>query len=134
MTSNVYSILYYNSEVWNIPTLHIRQKQLLLSTSANALKICTPEYHDRMSYARLHSLNKRGTPDQMCKYKHALLLYKLINTEIPHMDFINLNLQQSFNNRLSTFKFFSTNRYKVGNNKKPRILMIVTTEVLWMKS
>ena len=134
VTSNVYSILYYNSEVWNIPTLHIRQKQLLLSTSANALKICTPEYHDRMSYARLHSLNKRGTPDQMCKYKHALLLYKLINTEIPHVDFIDLNLQQSFNNRLSTFKFFSTNRYKVGNNSISNRLKIINGNIQydWM--
>ena len=35
---NPYSILYHNSEVWNTPTLHYRQKQLLLSTSANAFK------------------------------------------------------------------------------------------------
>ena len=39
ITSNVHSILYYNSEIWNIPTLHHRQKQLLWSASANALKL-----------------------------------------------------------------------------------------------
>ena len=74
ITSNVYSIMYYNSEIWNIPTLQYAQKQLLLSTSANALKVCTPSYHDRMSYSELHSINSRATPEQMCLYKHSLLL------------------------------------------------------------
>ena len=72
----------------NIPTLHHthRQKQLLLKTSANALKICTPTYHDRMSYLELHSINNRATPFQMCTYKHAMFWFQLLNQEIPHVD------------------------------------------------
>ena len=99
ITSNVYSILYYNSEIWNIPSLHNEAKQKLLSTSAGALKICTPTYHDRMSYVDLHTLNKRATPEQMCLYKSSILIYKLINTEIPQLDWLDLNFQQSFNQR-----------------------------------
>ena len=106
ITSNVYSIMYYNSEIWNIPTLHYSQKQLLLSTSAKALKICTPSYHDRMSYRELHSINKRGTPEQMCLYKHSLLLYKLINLELPYLDWIDIHFQQNYNNRINTMSFF----------------------------
>ena len=34
VTSNFYSILYYNSEIWQIPTLKTTLKQSLLSTSA----------------------------------------------------------------------------------------------------
>ena len=116
ITSNVYSIMYYNSEIWNIPTLHHEAKQKLLSISANALKICTPTYHDRMSHLELHTLNKRATPDQMCVYKQAMVLYKLIETQSPIADWIDLNHQQSFNRRDTYFKFFRLNNYRVGCN------------------
>ena len=39
LTSNYYSILYYNSEIWHLPSLSPETKQMLLSASANALKI-----------------------------------------------------------------------------------------------
>ena len=39
LTSNFYSILYYNCEVWLSEGLNSRHKQLLLAASANALKI-----------------------------------------------------------------------------------------------
>ena len=116
ITSNVYSILYYNSEIWNIPTLHRETKQKLLAISASALKICTPSYHDRMSYIELHTINNRATPAQMCLYKQLLTLYKLIATRIPKLDWIDLNFQQSFNERDPNFRFYSTNNYRVGGN------------------
>ena len=116
ITSNVYSILYYNSEIWNIPTLHRETKQKLLAISASALKICTPSYHDRMSYIELHTINNRATPAQMCLYKQSLTLYKLIATRIPKLDWIDLNFQQSFNERDPNFRFYSTNNYRVGGN------------------
>ena len=116
ITSNVYSILYYNSEIWNIPTLHREMKQKLLAISASALKICTPSYHDRMSYIELHTINNRATPAQMCLYKQSLTLYKLIATRIPKLDWIDLNFQQSFNERDPNFRFYSTNNYRVGGN------------------
>ena len=99
--------MYYNSEIWNIPSLHLAQKQLLMSTLANALKICTPEYHDRMSYLDLHSLNKRATPDQMCAYKLSLVLYKLINIETPQQDWLDSNVEQTFYNRIKTINYFA---------------------------
>ena len=94
----------------------IIQKQKLLSISASALKLCTPSYHDRMSYIELHTINNRATPAQMCLYKHSITLYKLINTNIPGLDWIDLNFQQSFNQRDHNFKFYSTNNYRVGCN------------------
>ena len=62
ITSNFYSILYYNSEIWNKPELKCDLKKRLLSASANALKLYSPSYHDRMSYSKLHKINKRATP------------------------------------------------------------------------
>ena len=38
LTANFYSILYYNSEIWQLPTLKPELNQMLLSASANALK------------------------------------------------------------------------------------------------
>ena len=67
ITSNFYSILYYNAEIWNIPTLSTTLQQRLLSVLASALKICTPSYHDRMSFLELHRINNRATPKQMCQ-------------------------------------------------------------------
>ena len=37
-TSNFYSVLFYNSENWYLPTLNPHSKQQLLSASTNALK------------------------------------------------------------------------------------------------
>ena len=39
ITSNVYSVLYYNSKIWHISSLKNNLKQKLLSVSAKALKI-----------------------------------------------------------------------------------------------
>ena len=40
VTSNFFSILYYNSEVWHLPTLSSKIEQKLLSASAKAIKTC----------------------------------------------------------------------------------------------
>ena len=48
-TSNFYSKLYYNCDVWLIPSLKPQLKQLLFSTSARALQICTSNYNNMMS-------------------------------------------------------------------------------------
>jgi hypothetical protein len=40
LTSNFYSRFYYGSEIWHIPTLNQNCKRMLLSASANALKLC----------------------------------------------------------------------------------------------
>ena len=112
VTSNVYSILYYNSEVWNIPSLNHRLKQLLLFTSASTLTICTPTCHARMLYLELHAINNRATPSQMCSYKLALLLHELINFEIPCIDWLDANFQQNFDMKTNMFNFHNTYNYK----------------------
>ena len=40
VTSNFYSIFYYNSEIWHLNSLKHNLKNKLLSASAKALKIC----------------------------------------------------------------------------------------------
>ena len=116
LTSNYYSVLYYNSEIWNLPTLSNHLKKKLLSASANALKMCMSKLPLNTSFDSIHSLAKRGTPTQMCNYKHALQLYKLFNSETMTEDWIALNFQQQFNGRSNKFQFFTSSNYKVGKN------------------
>ena len=111
VTSNYYSILYYNSEIWHIPTLNANTKQSLLSASSAALKICIREYDSTMSFAKLHLLAKRATPPQVMKYKHAIQLHKVYNNSNPSFDWLSLFFNQNFNNRATTVKFFDTSTY-----------------------
>ena len=79
VTSNFYSILYYNSEIWHIPTLKSTLKQNLLSASAKALRVCLKFYDVYTSFNVLHTMCKRASPEQLMLYKLALCLFKLYN-------------------------------------------------------
>ena len=115
-SSCYYSVLYYNSEIWLLPSLNPQSKQKLLSASAAPLKSITWYYNTIMSYDNLHSINKRATPNQMTTYKHALLLHKTYNNEEMSIDWTNIFFNQQFNNRYPYVKFFKTSNFKIGNN------------------
>ena len=87
LTSNFYSKLYYGSEIWHLPTLNSNCKKLLLSASANALKLCNTNYYPNISYVDLHKLHKQALPNSFCTYWHCLMLYKVINSMIPKFEF-----------------------------------------------
>ena len=57
VTANFYSVLFYNSEVWHINTLHQSLHKLLMSTSAKAIKICLRQGDlDGLSYEDIHQI------------------------------------------------------------------------------
>jgi hypothetical protein len=114
ITSNFYSVLYYNSEIWHLPKLAPYLKNLLLSASAKALKLCTHSYTQEMSFIELHEINKRATPEQYCIYKHSLTLHHIYNNETPTMEWQNLNFNQAFSTRNDKFNSFDNSNYKVG--------------------
>ena len=59
---NFYSILFYNSEVWHLPTLHQSLKNNLLSISAKAIKICAKSKDTWMlSFGSPHEMAGRLT-------------------------------------------------------------------------
>ena len=115
ITSNYYSILYYNAEIWLLPTLTTQLKQKILSASAQPLKMTTNNYNYMMSYETLHTMNQRANPKQITFYKHALLLHKIYNDD-SNITWSDLFFSQHFNQRNQTIKFFNTANYKVGNN------------------
>ena len=56
VTANYFLILYYNSEIWHLPTLKSTLKQNLLSASAKALRVCCGIVDYGLSYANLHKM------------------------------------------------------------------------------
>ena len=129
LTSNFYSVLYYNSEIWNLPSLNNHQKQKLLSASANALKICLTTVPQNTSYEVIHRLTKRANPVQMSNYKHAIQLYKLHNSTIMTDDWVSLNFQQNFNGRNDKLQIFNVSNYKVGQNLLVNRLKQLTNKI-----
>ena len=116
ITSNVFSILYYNSEIWHLPSLKAPLKQKLLSVSARALKM-SMYYPDRMiSYENIHKMNQRAPPESMLLYRLSIQLFKLYNTNDHSLEWISLNLNQILTSRQSNFEILRTNVNKVGLN------------------
>ena len=87
ITSNFYSILFYNSEIWQLPSLKASLKQKLLSKSAKALKVCSKTIVDNISFIDLHKSYDRATPEQMMLYKLALSKYKVYNSNYNSFEF-----------------------------------------------
>ena len=117
ITSNFYSILYYNSEVWHLKSLNQSMKNQLLSISAKALKLCakTPDMWI-MSFKNLHEMAGRATPDKIHDYKLALQLYRVFNNRVPTQDWVNINLNSIYTTRRKKFMIYRVNRLKVGMN------------------
>ena len=73
--SNYYSIIFYNSEVWLIPSLTNITKNCLLSASAKPLKICYPAYNSFLTYEVLHQTLKRAT--HFCSTRYTIWKIKI---------------------------------------------------------
>ena len=129
LTSNFYSILFYNSEVWHLPTLKPPLKQLILSASANALKLSQSRPDAYESFINVHKSCNRALPEQFIVYKHAILLHKLYNNHQPQADWIDINVNQVFNSRNTKFRIIKNNTYMVGNNLLSSRLSILNDKI-----
>ena len=59
LTPNYYSVLYYNSKVWHLTSLKPQIKQLILSASANALKLSQRQPDPMESFFSVHKSAKK---------------------------------------------------------------------------
>ena len=129
LTANFYSTLYYNCEVWLIPTLSPILKQQLLSASANGLRILGGMNDERISFEQLHRLHKRATPTNMMKHRMSIQLYKIYNGTMDGEDWMDLNLQQNFNLRINTVQIFDKSRLRIGRNIMMNRLPVLNNEI-----
>ena len=130
VTSNFFSILYYNSEIWHLPNLKNTLKQKILSSSAKAIKICVKFCTNDTSFLRLHEIYKRATPENYLIYKHALCLHKLVNSKAPHtIEWVSLNFNQILTTRQTSFMTHKNNKQKVGLNAMANRLKILNGKI-----
>ena len=106
----------YNADIWLLPSLTRQTWTMLMSASASPLKLCYRMYDRSISFERLHELMKRPTPKTLMEFKHALILHKVYNTEVPNQNWLNLFFNQNFNNRNPKANFIDTSRFKQGKN------------------
>ena len=126
---NFYSILYYNSEVWHLPTLKTTLKQSLLSASAKALRVCDGNNDFYVSFNNLHKQCDRATPEMFLLYKTALSLYKLYNCDYNPIEFISLNFNQILTGRQTNFITLKSNAIKVGMNCLTNRLTVINNKI-----
>ena len=116
VTSNFYSILYYNSEIWHLPNLNNSLKSKLISASARALKVCMYYPDPMMSFERIHAINKRATPNAIMNYNLGIQLYKLYNTREHSLEWLHLNQNQILTSRQTRFQILRSNSLRIGLN------------------
>ena len=126
LTSNFFSILYYNCEIWLMPSLSPALKQHLLAASAWALKLLGNRNDLMISYDDLHKFHKRATPTNVMKYRLSIQLFKIMNGENQNDDWVDLNFQQNFNARVDFIQIFDTSRLKIGKNIIMNIMSILS--------
>ena len=85
----MFTVLYYNSEIWHLPNLKYKLKKKLTSVSAKAIKTCM-YYPDHMvSFENIHKMNNRAMPEAFMSYKCAIQLFKIYNTNDHSLEWVS---------------------------------------------
>ena len=129
VTSNVYSVLFYNSEVWYLNNLKLNLKKSVLSASAKALQVCLKNYDQYISFETLHVMAKRATPEQLMLYKLSLQLHKTFNHSIPITEWNCLNENIILTSRQTKFKTRKKNRLRLGMNQMSNRFWIINDKI-----
>jgi hypothetical protein len=95
LSSNFYSFLFYNLEIWNSSSLHYQCKQILLSASGRALRVSLHYPNPNISFVELHRIAKKATPATMGEHQLALQLYKTFNLMQLELVWDQLNWSQT---------------------------------------
>ena len=111
-----------------------KKKKHLLSCSAQALKVLGNNSDLRISFEQLHRMNGRATPNQMMLYKHSLLLFKIFSDTHQTDDWMDLNWNQSFNNRSTKVRLFDVSNIRIGKNILSNRLTILNNQLNINKS
>ena len=129
LTSNFYSVLYYNSEIWLSQGLKARNKQQLLAASSNALKMLNNFTDLKTSYLKLHTNEKRALPMDFAKYRLSIQLYKIYNSYEADDNWMDMNFQQNFNARNKMFQINDCSKLLVGRNIISNKLSVLNNQI-----
>ena len=82
-----------------------------------------------ISFESIHNICNRATPEHLMKYKLALCLHKLFNTDYNPIEFALLNFNQVNASRQTTFKTIKSNRTKIGINSLTNRLNVINNMI-----
>ena len=91
-------------------------KSKLMSASARALKVCMYYPDPMMSFERIHTVNKRVTPNPMMNYNLGIQLYKLYNTREHSLEWLQLDQNQILTSWQTHFQILRSNSLRIGLN------------------
>lgn len=113
LKNKLYSGIYYNGEVWLIPSLHSSLKRRLLSASAGIIRNAFGAVGWPISNRDMAGL---PTPDKWANYCTARSLHGILNNESPASIYTGLACQALHKTRTGITYFSNTNRRRVGAN------------------
>ena len=116
ITSNFYSILFYNCEIWLQPGLNTILKRQLLSASDKALRLCDNKTNIEISFEQLHLIHKIANPQKMMTYRLALQLFKIHNSTDQNDDWLDYKFQKNFNYRMNKVQITDISNLRIGRN------------------
>ena len=118
LLGSVVSSLYYIAVIWLKPNLSSLSKQNQISISANALRSCMLFNCSDISFEDVHKSCKKSTPKQITNFQMVLKLHKLLNepTFECSLEYVRILDQIVCPCRLTLFRIFKTNNYKIGLN------------------
>ena len=104
-------------------------KRHLLAASANALKLLNNVSDLRISHDQIHKLHKRALPMDMMKYRMSIQLYKIYNRFINDEDWLDMNVQQNFNDRSTFVQINDYSNLKIGKNIMANRLRVLNNQI-----
>ena len=99
-----------------MPTLSPNLKQMLLAALAKGSKLSQLSPNYMQSFIDVHKCCKRALPEQMVLHKHAIMLHKLYNENLPESDWLALNFQQTTTQRRTNLNIIKNNKWKIRKN------------------
>jgi len=124
VTANVYSKLYYGSQVWLLPNLKEKLFTKMFSHSGRILKIIDKD----SSFRALHKKYNRSTPKIFALYQTSLCLYNA-HKNVPNNYPQELEIVMLNERRNKRFTFVRNNRFKVGLNLIKNRLRSITNVI-----
>ena len=83
----------------------------------------------RTSYMQLHKNEKRALPMDFAKYKLAIQLFKICNSNSTDENWMDMNIQQNFNARTEMFHIDDYSKLLVGRNIISNRLTVLNNQV-----
>jgi hypothetical protein len=115
--SQIYSLIYYNCEVWLIPSVNKQLKKRLKSAITGCLRNAFGLWDWPINSNDIHEICGIATMEQWSNYVHARSLHKIIKHEKPDGIYRGLLKQALVERRADITYFHPSNRKLVGTNQ-----------------